>query len=406
MDQQFINRVKANLEFEQNRKGPPEDFPALPTIPPGRYTSPEFLQLEKQYLWNRSWLYACHADQLESPGDYILIEIVGSSIVLVRGKDDLIRAFYNSCQHRGGPLVMESSGQLGGGFSCSFHGWGYDLEGKLKGVRDRQDFVGLDTACLSLISVRCEALGKWIFINEDSDARPLNEYLGPIAAQMGQFDLDNIRHINSSSHEVECNVKTLMEAFLEVCHLHTLHPNTVDRFLDYRGSSHTLWPDGHSLMVTPNRNPEWVDPGTVGMLEFRQATELTRKTNVSYNLYPNLITPVAATGIPLLVFWPLNASRSRVDCHWFSPDWGNGEPHELWPRRIENFIKILNEDLDYVPGLQRSIASKGFTGSRLNYQERRIYHWHEELDRRIGVERIPSNLRVEPVLQAMIEYND
>jgi len=406
MDQQFINRVYANLEFEQKRQRPPENFPSLPTIPPGRYTSDEFLQLEKQFLWNNTWLYACHADQLELPGNYILLENVGSTIVLVRGKDRVIRAFYNSCRHRGGPLVVQSSGRLKGGFSCSFHGWGYDLEGRLKGVRDRQDFVDLDTACLGLVSVLCENLGKWIFINENPDARPLTEYLGPIAGHMSQFDLDNIRHISSSSYEVECNVKTLMETFLEVYHLHSLHPRTVDRFLDYRGSSHTLWPDGHSLMVTPNRNPDWVDPGTVGMVEFSDAAELTRKTNVSYNIYPNLITPVAPTGIPFLVIWPLDAQSSRVDCHWFSPDWGDGEPHALWQQRMENFVRILREDLDFAPRLQRSVVSTGFTGSRLNYQERRIYHWHEELDRRIGSERIPSHLRVEPVLDDMIEYND
>jgi choline monooxygenase len=406
MDQQFINRVYASLEFEQKRQSPPENFPPLPIIPPGRYTSDEFLQLEKQFLWKDSWLYACHADQLELPGNYILLENVGSTIVLVRDKYGVIRAFYNSCRHRGGPLVMEASGRLNGGFSCSFHGWGYDLEGKLKGVRDRQDFVGLDTACLSLLSVRCENLGKWIFVNENPDARPLTEYLGPIAGHMSQFDLDNIRHISSSSYEVECNVKTLMETFLEVYHLHSLHPRTVDRFLDYRGSSHTLWPDGHSLMVTPNRNPEWVDPGTVGMVEFCDAAELTRKTNVSYNIYPNLITPVAPTGIPFLVMWPLDAQSSRVDCHWFSPDWGDGEPHALWQQRMENFARILREDLDFAPRLQRSVVSTGFTGSCLNYQERRIYHWHEELDRRIGSEQIPPHLRVEPVLKDMIEYND
>ena len=375
----------------------------MPPIPAGRYRDPEFLELEQEYLWARSWLYACHADQLPAPGSFRLLEASGSSIVLVRGEDQAIRAFYNTCRHRGGPLVKAGSGTLGSGFTCSFHGWAYDLEGNLKAVRDQADFVGLERDCLGLIPVRCEALGKWLFITEDPGADSLLNYLGPIADHFRQFDPDHNRHIASRSYEVRCSVKILMEAFLEVYHLNSVHPQTAGRFLDYRGSTNLLWPNGHSLMVTPNRKPDWVDPGTRGMPEFPQVSELPGKTNVSYNIFPNLVTPVAASGIPFLVFWPLSADTMRVDCHWFSPDWGTGERHELWEQRMQNFERILQEDLEFAPYLQKSVTSKGFTGSRLNYQERRIYHWHEELDRRIGAERIPEQLRVEPQLAAMQE---
>lgn len=406
MEQKFISRMFKELELEKMRKKPPEDFPYLPLIPAGRYTDPSFHELEQQFLWEKSWLYACHADQLAEAGDYILWDRTGSPIIIVRGRDGEIRAFYNTCRHRGGPLVSEISGHLEAGFKCSFHGWGYDLEGNLRAVRDEEDFVGLEMDCISLIKIRCESLGKWVFINEDPEAVSLLESLGPAAGQMQQFDLENIRHVHSSSHEVECSIKIMMEAFLEVYHLHSVHPETADRFLNYKGSCNILWPDGHSLMVTPNRNPDWVDPGTRGMEAFQGVSELAVKTNVSYNIFPNLITPVAATGIPFLTFWPLGIRRMRVDCHWFSPDWGDGEQHPLWEQRIENFERILREDLEFAPQLQKSIETKGFEGSRLNYQERRIYHWHEELDRRIGIERVPEHLRVEPKLAGMIEFTD
>ena len=403
MKRAFISRMFEAIELEKNRNKLPDNFPALPLIPAGRYTDPSFQELEQQFLWEKSWLYACHADQLSEAGDYLLWERTGSPIIIVRGRDGEIRAFYNTCRHRGGPLVNNESGHLDAGFKCSFHGWGYDLKGNLKAVRDKEDFVGLNMDCISLIGVRCETLGKWVFINEDSDALPLIESLGHIAGQMQQFDPDSIRHVHSSSFEVECNIKIIMEAFLEVYHLHSVHPKTAGRFLDYKSSHNVLWPDGHSLMVTPNRDPDWVDPGARGMVEFSNVTELPVKTNVSYNIFPNDITPVAATGIPFLTFWPLGLRRMRVDCHWFSPDWGEGERHQLWEQRIENFERILQEDLEFAPRLQKSIETKGFEGSRLNYQERRIYHWHEELDRRIGASHIPEKLLVEPLLAGMIE---
>ena len=403
MDQSFIDRVYEGFEYERSRKGPPEKFAALPPIPAGRYTDPEFLDLERQYLWQKSWLYACHTDEIPQVGSYLQWSKTGSPILIVRTTQDQVRAFYNTCRHRGSPLVTDSSGRVNGGFTCGYHGWAYDLEGNLKGVRDRRDFPDLEFSCLGLVSVRCERLGCWVFINEDPKAESLSDSLGPVTQQWHQFDPDSIRHVESYGFDVECNIKVMLEAFFEVYHLQSTHPDTASRFLDHRATNIVLWPNGHSIMVTPNRNPDWVDPGTVGMKEFPNVSELPVRTNVSYNVYPNLVTPVAPTGIPFLTFWPTGSRTMRVDCHWFAPDWGEGGRHSLWDQRIRNFNRILQEDIELVPQIQRSMESRGFRGVRLNYQERRIYHWHEELDRRIGIERIHGHLRVEPRLAEMIE---
>lgn len=79
-----------------------------------------------------------------------------------------------------------------------------------------------------------------------------------------------------------------------------------------------------------------------------------------------------------------------------------GSPDVSWEERRENFTRILDEDLQFVAKMQVSLESRGFQGMALNYQERRIYHWHEELDRRIGVERVPEHLRVPQVLDGWV----
>ncbi len=402
MDAAFIERVKRNVEYQRERKAPPEDFPSFPPIPGERYTAQAFLALEDAHLWKRSWLYACHTDELPEAGSWILWKKTGSPILIVRGKDREVRAFYNTCRHRGGPLVKAPCGTARG-FVCGYHGWTYDLEGKLVNLRDRRDFVDLDLECHGLVKVRCERLGNWVFVNEDPDAEPLLEHLGPIPGQLAQFDLDATRHVHSKSYDVACNVKVLLDAFLEVYHLKSIHKDTVDRFLDHRGTEIVLWPNGHSLMITPNRREDWVDPGTVGMAEFPSVTELPIRYNLSYNLYPNLVTPVAPSGMPFLVFWPNGANTMKIECHWFAPDWGDGEPDPLWKTRIDNFERILYEDTQFAPQIQESVESPGFRGITLNYQERRIYHWHEELDRRIGSTRIPDTMRVEPRLADFVE---
>lgn len=403
MDQRFVSWMESRFETGCTRSAPPADFPSLPPIPGGRYTDPAFLALEQSRLWRRSWLYACHLDELPQPGSYIRWNHTGSPIVVVRGADNGVRAFYNICRHRGAPLVTEDRGLLRDGFVCPYHGWSYGLDGQLQAVRDPRDFAELQTDRVSLGSVRCERFGNWVFLNEDREAEPLLASMGPIASHWRQIDPERLRHVESLGFDVECNVKLMLEAFLEVYHLNSVHKDTAGRFLDHRATQIVLWKNGHSVMVTPNRSRDWVDPGTVGMPSIPGIGRFPLENNLSYNLFPNLITPIAPTGIPFLTFWPTSARTTRVDCHWFAPDWGEGERHPLWGRRIENFNSILGEDIELLPRIQQSVESPAFAGARLGYQERRIYHWHEELDRRIDPSVAAPDLRLEPRLSDFVE---
>ncbi len=402
MDAATVQRFLDGMKYEAERAAPPEDFPRLPDIPGGRYVDPAFLALERQYLWQRSWVYACHMDELPTAGSFLLLRKTGSPILVVRGNDDLVRAFYNTCRHRGGPVVRSEKG-CAQGFVCGYHGWTYSLDGTLVNLRDKRDFVGLEPSARGLKAVRCERFFNWIFINEDPQAEPLLEHFAPFGEYFRQFQPEQWRLVAQEAREVRCNVKVLLDAFLEVYHLKSIHQSTVDRFLDHRGTTIALYRRGHSLMVTPNRRPDWVDPGTVGMRRIETATVISSRNNASFNFFPNLVVPVDPSGCPFLLFWPTSDTTMRIECHWFAPDWGGGPPAPGWQGRIANFDRILDEDLQFAPAIQESVMSRGFTGIPLNYQERRIYHWHAELDRRIGTERIPEALRVPPVLDRFVE---
>ena len=153
-------------------------------------------------------------------------------------------------------------------------------------------------------------------------------------------------------------------------------------------------------MATPHRRADWRDPGAIGMPEIETADEIYAQQNVSYNVFTNLVTPISSTGIPFILFWPKGPRSMSVEVHWFAPD--DAQDHELWPTRMSNFERILEEDTQFAPRIQESVESGGFAGLVLSYQERRIYHWHEELDRRIGAQ-LPAHLRVAPVLGPWVE---
>jgi phenylpropionate dioxygenase-like ring-hydroxylating dioxygenase large terminal subunit len=403
LDAALIARLEQDMEREARREAPPEDFPALPPIPTARYTDPAFLELEREHLWGRCWLLAAHKDEFQRPGCFRLWDRSDEPIVIVRGRDDVYRAFYNACQHRGAPLVREPAGRTRR-FVCKYHAWTYELDGELVGVPDEEDFVGLDKSCLGLQTLRCETWGGWIFVNRDPEAVPLMEYLGPIPEGMAQYGPDTLRFIDRHSVTLECNWKAAVEAFLEVYHLKFIHPTTVSSLLDHRRTTISLFADGHSRMVSAKR-PESVDSGFgVGVVPMiPTVSELPKRSSLSFFMFPNLVTPTDTTGFPFLQFWPKGTGVTEMEISWYVADWGEGALPEFWKAFMGVFDLVLDEDTQNLAWIQRSMESPGFHGSRLNYQERRLYYLNEEIDRVIGVDHIPPEWRVKRVLDGWVE---
>jgi phenylpropionate dioxygenase-like ring-hydroxylating dioxygenase large terminal subunit len=404
-DPRSIANLKARMAWEQQRQGPPEGFPALPPLPPGRYTSQEFFDLEKKHLWSKVWLYAGHRSQLPEAGSYLLLDIPGAPIFLVRDKDATIRAFYNVCSHRGAPLVRETSGKVSL-LRCTYHQWTYDTSGRLIAVMDERDFPEpFDKSCLGLPEVRCEMWGPWIFVNEDPQAPPLREWLGMIADEFEQFEIDRLRPAAIRSYELECNWKLTMDAFLEVYHIKGIHPKTVGEALDHRGAVMGLLPNGHTRMTCPTNAPpedqrklRGYGDGKVVSMPSVPAGEIARNYHVSHNVFPNLITPVGETARQFLMFWPLSLTRTRVDVVHFGRDWGDEPRPPGWDPLLAFWEVVMAEDLQFLEWQQKAVLSPGFRGYRLSYMERRIYYAHESIDRMIGVDNIPEPLRAVPVL--------
>lgn len=413
MDNALVARIEGDIAYEFERKDPPPGFPKFPDIPGGRYTDPRFWDLEQAHLWRQSWLLAGRESEVAEAGSFKVFRKLGRDILIVRGRDGLIRGFYNTCRHRGAPLTFDDRGTVSM-LRCRYHSWAYGLDGTLKAVPDERDFVDLDKSCRSLLPVRVEVWGGWIFVNEDADAKPLADFLLPFASEMNCMQSDSLRLVEDWSVEVACNWKVAMDAFMEVYHLKTVHPDTVSQLLDHRGAAMGLLANGHSRMVTPYRGGA-LDPGQprdayrTGEDAFGESpdipsiTPLHRKSNVSYHLFPNFITPLGADGYPAMLFWPIDQRRTEMQVIQVGVDWGEGARPAYWDNAVTMFKAILEEDTSNLPGIQRSLDSPAFRSVPLNYQERRIYFFHETLDRAIGADNVPPDLRVEPVLAPFVE---
>ncbi|MGH8597865.1 MAG: aromatic ring-hydroxylating oxygenase subunit alpha [Gammaproteobacteria bacterium] len=401
MNNETVQEWVARIAVERARNAPPIGFPELPDLPAGRYTNADFFALERERIWRRIWLYAGHVDQLSEPGSYFIWSFGSAPIVIMRGDDGEIRGFYNTCRHRGAPVVRNPEGCAGRTLVCGYHGWSYDRQGRHRGVTERRDW-SVDMS-RDLVPVRCERFANWVFVCEDPAAESLSAFLEPVARFLRHLPLVDLRLVNRRTFDVRCNVKLLIDNFLEAYHFKLLHPRTSDRIFDNQGTSIHLWRHGHSMMLSPNRRDGWVDPGTIGMPAMASTTAIERHHNPSYCLFPNLIVPISPTGMPCVAIWPKTLRTSVLEVLWFAPDWGGGPRDPLWDTRIANFDRIVEEDIQFAEPMQATIESPGFRGVPLSYQERRIYHWHEEVDRRIGIDRLPLTQRITPCLEPYVE---
>jgi phenylpropionate dioxygenase-like ring-hydroxylating dioxygenase large terminal subunit len=409
MDQQTTERVKREWQRERARYDAaqhPADFPRLPDMPAARYIDQRFYDLEMKHLWPKVWLYAGHVDDVPEPGSYKLWNECGVQIIIVRGKDMRIRAFYNTCLHRGGPLVMESSGKSSL-LVCKYHSWSYDLEGNLRAVPDEHEFPGLDKSAHKLLPVRCELWGNFIFINRDPNAVPLLESLTPLLSDFKDFRMDKLKVYAKTTFEMTVDWKAVMDNFHEVYHVKQLHPKTINDYLDYRATVCTMYKGGHSRFVLPmhagdrGANAQVLDTG--GRTTGKPEHEITRTGNASYTIFPNIVTPTAEFQFPLQVFWPTGPRSARMDVIFVAPEGHNDPQSPECQMTVAAFNAVMAEDTSIMNALNQSMATDEFKSITLGYQERRIYQHHEHIDRVIGFDKIPADLAMQPMME---QYSD
>lgn len=399
--------VLQRLADEDERDRVPEGYPQLPDLPLGRYTDPDYYTAEIRDVFKRSWLFVGHESELPGPGSYILADIPFAPVLVVHGRDGVIRAFLNACRHRGAPVVTECVGSVRRNLVCGFHSWTYDLEGNLVGVTERRDFVGLDKSARSLTSLRCEKWGGYLFVNFDRDAQPLLDWLGPVARQYSDLMTSpGQRLAHKKVYEVRCNWKIAVEAFMETYHVKTIHSKSAGPYVEPRMTSVDLYPNGHSSMYLARKrqlagdsqkNRESFHPSDLPTL-----TGLPRfysESPPAVTLFPNVAIPMSTAGFPILSFWPTSIDSLKIVVSQYGPDWGEGPVPDGWTKKVASFDILMDEDILNLEPMQKSVEAAAHAGIPLSYQERRIWHVNAEITRLIGEQNLHVDLVVPDLLR-------
>lgn len=214
-----------------------------------RYTTRSFHDREVAKLWPKVWQFACREEQVLEKGDVYVHDIVDRSILVVRGGDGVLRAFYNSCLHRGRALRHTSgrSAEL----RCPFHGFTWSLDGQFVSKPCAWDFEHLKDEEMRLPQLRCESWGGFVFVSENPEAPSLLEYLGPIPEHFAGYGLERSCTLVHIQKRIPCNWKLGQEAFMESMHTRTTHPQILG-FIACVDSQYDIFDDHVSRMATPS----------------------------------------------------------------------------------------------------------------------------------------------------------
>jgi Rieske 2Fe-2S family protein len=341
-----------------------------PTLPSTWYCDERIFRLEKERLFAREWLCAGREEQLAAPGDYRVLEVLGESILLLRNRQGVLKAYYNVCRHRGAQLCRVAAAAPTPGLAvqggvigarsivCPYHQWSYDLDGRLIAAPHMSDVENFDKASISLHPVGVECWGGFVFLHlTPSQAKPLSAPLGGIPERTARYPLAQLRIGHTIEYQVAANWKALCENYNECYHCGGVHPELCALVPAFRvaGGGALDWARG-----IPHREGAYTftHSGTTRRRAFPALDEDERTRHKGEVIYPNLFLSLACDHVAAFILQPRAAERTDITCHFLF------ETHELAkpdfdPNDAVEFWDITNrQDWSICESVQRGMRSR------------------------------------------------
>lgn len=344
-----------------------------PALPPHFYSSAAVFALETRHIFHGQWFCVGRAEQVPEKGDCLHVEVVGESVLVLRGRDGMLRAFYNVCRHRGSQLVRslalpdaadsaaQNSGRVGAAVVCPYHAWSYNLDGTLRAA----PFVQFDVSCpkdrFSLVPVALESWGGFIFLNLSESPPPFAGELEKVTRVLGRYPFAEMRRGAQIVYDVRANWKALMENYNECYHCGPVHPELCALVPAFReqGGAGLAWEDG-----IPHRPGAWTFTfgGNSTRAPFPGLSESERTRHKGEIVYPNLLLSAAAEHVAAFTIWPKGPQRTVIACEFLFHESEVTKPG-FDPADVVDFWDVVNrQDWRVCEGVQAGMRSRGFKG--------------------------------------------
>ena len=335
------------------------------TLPREAYLSPESYAREKERIFCREWVCVGRAEELAAPGDYVVKDVAGESILIVRARDGGLRAHYNVCRHRGSQLVPDGgAGSFAGGIRCPYHSWTYTLEGQLRTAPFLEEADGLARHELSLHPVGVDVWGGFVFVQltpDEAAARghTLAAQLGPVPDRLRRYPLADLRVARRITYTIQANWKVMLENYNECYHCGPVHPELcrlVPAFKQ-RGGSELDWERG-----IPHREGAWTftTSGTTNRLPFEGLDEDEQIRHKGELVYPNFLLSLSAEHVAAFLVFPHGPDRTTIVNEFlFHPS--EMAKADFDPVDAVDFWDLVNrQDWAICESVQRGMSSRVF----------------------------------------------
>jgi choline monooxygenase len=342
------------------------------TLPSRYYLDPAILDLEQQRVFGRSWQLVAHWDDLARPGDFVPVTVVDEPIVVTHGHDGVLRAFYNVCRHRAGQVALTRGNRRA--LQCQYHGWTYDLDGRLRAAPEMEATLDFDAADFGLMPVRVERWGPFVFVNLDDQAPSLTDTLAAIPDEVARagFDLGSMGRVERRDYVIECNWKVYVDNYLEGYHIPIAHPALFREldYDDYRVDTFRY----HSRQHAPVRE---LKPGQeIGRDRRYLRSPDGEEDALYYWLFPNTMFNFYPDNMSTNVILPLGPDRSLTIFEWFFAQPGTGGGWESMQQTISFSDQIQQEDIVLCEQVQRGLRSRSYDTGRFSaLRENGVHHF-------------------------------
>jgi choline monooxygenase len=281
-------------------------------LDPKFYLSAELFEFEMRELFPRSWVFIADLDQVAEAGDFVADQVGYEPVVVVRGRDRVLRAFSNVCRHRGSILV-DGTGNCGDRITCPYHAWTYRSDGALVTVPFRDRFSSsLSFDALGLREFRVDVWERFVFVNVSGDALPLSEYLEDVPRLLGDRDISGAVPGRVLDDVRDGNWKIFMENGYDDYHLPFVHRGSIGSHFAYRELRESVGVNTASAMAPVN---ERAAAEIYGLDERSESFK-----SFGCSIYPNLILNGFANGGFSLMWWnPMNIASTRARYWAYSP---------------------------------------------------------------------------------------
>ncbi|MBK1820730.1 Rieske 2Fe-2S domain-containing protein [Burkholderia cenocepacia] len=369
----IVRDLKTNCE---------RDFGDARAMPPGVYTSPEFLEREQQTLFRNEWLCMGRASALPNPGDYLTAEIAGQPIIVIRRDDGTLRAMSNVCLHRMSTL-LEGRGNVRR-IVCPYHAWNYSLDGDLRGapMMDRQDGFCKDS--YKLPQVRCEIWQGWVYVTLNEEASPVAARLKELDELIVNYDMASYVETFHEEHVWDTNWKILAENFMESYHLPMLHRATV--------GPHSRLDEMECPPGLPAFNYHWITkeaslPIGNAHPDNTRLQGQWRKTTALLAIYPTHLVTLTPGYFWYLVLQPLGVDRVHIRFGGgLSPEFIDDPKAAEYMATLKKLLDEVNlEDRRGVEAVFRGVHAPLAKPGHLSHLERPNYDFARYLASHVAV---------------------